>query len=128
MSICARDGYLLAQPVILTAGAADSHDVGVPLSISAQNVNSLNISSSLENWELKVGAIKNIRSDVIFLSDLRLKRKDGFDISNKLGAAMLRGTGRKYDIWSNSNLSSRGVAILIARDIDAVVLDGMEDE
>jgi hypothetical protein len=96
------------------AGAANNYDDTVPLSISAQNVNSLNISSSQENWELKVGAIKNIHSDIIFLSDLRLKRKDGFDISNILGAAMLRGTGRKYDIWSYSNLSSRGVAILIA--------------
>jgi exonuclease III len=123
-----RDCNLHYFPVEVIAGAANNYDNMVPLSISAQNVNSLNISSSLENWELKVGAIKNMHSDIIFLSDLRLKRKDGFDISNKLGAAMLRGTGRKYDIWSNSNLSNRGVAILIARDIDAEVLDGMEDE
>jgi hypothetical protein len=38
-------------------------------------VNSLNISSSLENWELKVGTIKKLGTDVIFISDLRLKKK-----------------------------------------------------
>jgi hypothetical protein len=67
-------------------------------------------------------------TDIIFISDLRLKRKDGFDIANKLDAALLRETGRKYKLWFNSNLSGRGVGILIAKDLDAVVDDGMEDE
>jgi hypothetical protein len=47
-------------------------------------------------------------TDVIFLSDLRLKRKDGFDITNKLRAALLKGTGRKYEMWENSNKKARG--------------------
>jgi exonuclease III len=67
-------------------------------------------------------------TDIIFISDLRLKRKDGFDIVKKLVAALLRGTGRKYKLWFNSNLSGRGVGILMAKDLDAVVEDGMEDE
>jgi exonuclease III len=70
----------------------------------------------------------NTNTDLLFLSDLRLKRKDGFDITNKLRAALLRGSGRKYDLWENSNKKSRGVAILIARDLDFEVLDGAEDQ
>jgi exonuclease III len=96
--------------------------------LGAQNVNSFNISSNLENWELKVKAVMNTNTNLIFLSDLRLKRKDGFDITNKLRAALLRGSGRKYDLWENSNKKSRGVAILIARDLDFEVLDGAEDQ
>jgi hypothetical protein len=61
--------------VITTTGKASGREDCVPLSISAQNVNSLNISSSLENWELKVGAIKKLGTDIIFISDLRLKKK-----------------------------------------------------
>jgi hypothetical protein len=53
-----------------------------PLSIAAQNVNSLNISSSISNWELKVNTIMRTNADLILLSDLRLKCKDGFDITN----------------------------------------------
>jgi exonuclease III len=114
--------------VLSSTGEASRREGSVPLSISAQNVNSLNISSSLENWELKVGAIKKLGTAIIFISDPRLKKKDGFDIVNKLEAALLRGTGRKYKLWFNSSLSGRGVGILIAKDLDTVVEDGMEDE
>jgi response regulator of citrate/malate metabolism len=73
------------------------------LSIAAQNVNSLNISSSISDWELKVNTIMRINADLIFLLDLHLKRKDGCDITNNLRTALLKGTGRKYDMWENSN-------------------------
>jgi exonuclease III len=63
----------------------------------------------------------------VFLSDLRLIRKDGLDITNKLKAALLTGTGRKYDLWENSTRKGRGVAILIARDLNCQVLDAIED-
>jgi exonuclease III len=100
----------------------------VNLSIASQNCNSLNITSSLENWELKVNAILSLQTDIILLSDLRLKRKDGLDITNKLKAAILKFTGRKYDLWENSTKKGRGVGILIARDLGATILDGCEDQ
>jgi exonuclease III len=92
-----------------------------------QNANSLNISSSVENWEIKVRSIMQQNKDIVFLSDLRLIRKDGLDITNKLKAALLTGTGRKYDLWENSTRRGRGVAILIARDLNCQVLDALED-
>jgi exonuclease III len=82
----------------------------------------------LENWELKIKGILSLQTDIILLSDIRLKRKDGLDVTNKLKAAMLKYSGRKYDLWENSTKKGRGVGILIARDIGATILDGCEDQ
>jgi exonuclease III len=97
------------------------------LSFAIQNCNSLNISSSIENWELKVTAIKKIGTDVIFLSDLRLKNKQ-IDITNKLRKELNNGIGRGYDLWENSSKHNRGCAVLLAKDKKFEVLDGNEDD
>jgi exonuclease III len=96
--------------------------------VAAQNCNSLNISSNVTNWELKVKAIQSLNADFILLSDTRLKTKDGLDIKKSLRTALCNGTSRKYKLWDNSNKSNRGVAILIATDLDCELLDAMEDE
>jgi hypothetical protein len=70
----------------------------------------------LENWELKIKGILGLQTDIILLSDLRLRRKDGLDVTNKLKAAMLKYSGCKYDLWENSSKKGRGVGILVARD------------
>jgi exonuclease III len=75
-----------------------------------------------------VKAIRSLNADLIFLSDTRLKNKDGLDIKKSLKSALYSGTSRKYKLWENSNKNSRGVAILIATDLDCKVIDAMEDE
>jgi hypothetical protein len=62
----------------------------------------------MENWELKVNAIKHLGHDFIFLSDLRLKRKDRFDITTKLRAALLRGAGNT----SSGKILTKKVGVL----------------
>jgi hypothetical protein len=111
--------------VKIIAGEAEGP---INLSIAAQNSNSLNVTSNLENWELKIKGIVSLQTDIILLSDIRLKRKDGLDVTNKLKAAMLKCSGRKYDLWENSTKKGRGVGILIARDLGAKILDGCEDQ
>jgi exonuclease III len=81
----------------------------------------------LENWELKVTAIKKIGTDVIFLSDLRLNNKQ-INITNKLRKELSNGIGRGYDLWENSSKHNRGCAILLAKDKKFEVLDGNEDD
>jgi exonuclease III len=113
--------------IYASASGAGEANVNNGLSFAIQNCNSLNISSSIENWELKVTAIKKIGTDVIFLSDLRLKNKQ-IDITNKLRKELNNGIGRGYDLWENSSKHNRGCAILLAKDKKFEVLDGNEDD
>jgi exonuclease III len=85
------------------------------------------VTSNLENWELKVAAIKNLNKDIVMLSDTRLRSKDGVDIKNRLKTKLISGPGRKYDMWENSESNKRGVAVLLARDCGFVVEDALED-
>jgi exonuclease III len=103
-------------------------NIPLNLTLSAQNCNSLNVTSNISNWEIKVKALRSLNSDLIFLSDTRLKSKDGLDIKKSLKTALYNGTSRKYKLWENSNKSKRGVVILIAADLECEILDAMEDE
>jgi exonuclease III len=50
------------------------------------------------------------------------------DIKKSLRTALCSGTSRKYKLWENSNKSNRGVALLIATDLDCEIFYAMEDE
>ena len=50
--------------------------IGLGLSVAAQNCNSLNVTSSIKNQDMKISAIVGYKSDIILLSDTRLNGRD----------------------------------------------------
>ncbi len=83
------------------------------VSFCSQNCNSLNV-STIKNQDIKISAICNYGTDIIFLSDTRLNGKD-LIISEKLRL--------RYKMYSNSTKNSRGVAILISNRLKHEVLE-----
>ena len=82
------------------------------LSVSTQNCNSLNLTTNIRSYDLKIAAIKNLCTDIIFLCDTRLVSCRGISGLNRLKNSFLDAKGRKYDVFANSTMNSRGVAIL----------------
>ena len=84
------------------------------LSFSCQNVLSLNISTKSSKTDLKIHAVTKSNHDVVILCDTRLnslKQKAAVhDLSKKF---RLKG----YDFIHNSKSNSRGVAILIKKNL-----------
>ncbi len=95
------------------------------LSISAINVNTLNISTykdgpckTLE----KLVAITKRGSDVILMSDCRIGK--GIE---KVKRILLLGKRTSYDLYSNSTKGDRGVCIAISRGRNVEVLEEVRD-
>ena len=82
------------------------------LTVSTQNCNSLNLTTNVRSQELKIAAIKNLNSDVIFLCDTRLVSNKGISGAKRLKHSFRDAKGKKYDVFTNSSTNSRGVAIL----------------
>ena len=49
----------------------------ISLTVSTQNCNSLNLTTNVRSYELKIAAIKNLNTDVICLCDTRLVSSKG---------------------------------------------------
>jgi len=91
--------------------------LGMGLSLAAQNCNSLNMSSSI-NQDKKVSTILSYNADVILLSDVRLNGKDRIFIDKlKLW----------YKVYFNSSKNSRGVAVLIRNQVEHELLESAAD-
>jgi len=88
------------------------------LKVACQNCNSLNASTNNAIFEQKIAMIKTIAADIIFLSDIRLEQSEA-----KFAAGLISIPGRKYYALQNSTKKNRGVAILIATDINFKVID-----
>jgi hypothetical protein len=104
--------------------------VTVPkLTYASINCNSLNMSSvGNNNHLLKIYGITSLRTDIIFLSDVRLCNAMG--ISNR---AVLTDSFRinpygAYKMSLHSRSNKRGVGILIKHSIDFSVLDEEKDD
>ena len=82
------------------------------LSLSVQNCNSLNLTTNIRSFDLKIAAIKSLCTDIIFLCDTRLVSCRGISGKNRLKNSFRDAKGRKYDVFANSTMNSRGVAIL----------------
>ena len=97
------------------AGAAEQSAPGnvlLNLSISVQNCNSLNLTTNVHSYELKLAAIKELNTDIIFLCDTRLVSNKGVSGANRLRTSLRDSKGKKYDLFANSSANSRKVAIL----------------
>jgi exonuclease III len=87
------------------------------ISVAAQNCNSLNV-SSIKNQDLKLSAIINYKTDVILLSDIRLNGRHS-TVIDKLGLW--------YTVYYNSSKNSRGVAVLISKQVEHSVVETAVD-
>jgi len=89
------------------------------ITFSAQNVNSLNMSHAGKDLQrIKLYTIAKLKSDFIFLSDVRLTNKAGKSALQDVKNTFLINPYEKYNFEYNSSKNSRGVAILIKRSLN----------
>ena len=98
---------------------ANSNKININLSISSQNCNSINVSSSYKNMCMKIAAICKLGTEVILLSDVRLGKKNK-EVCNLLS--------KQYKCLFNSSGARRGVGILYKNDLDIEIFDTYRDE
>jgi exonuclease III len=94
-------------------------DNRINLSISAINMNSLNVSTlgkSNAKTYLKIEGVTGKKYDLILLSDVRTKDK-GDEIKRLFGMT----ANGSYKVYLNSSKESRGVGIAIKRNIQHVI-------
>ncbi len=91
--------------------------LGMGLSLAAQNCNSLNMSSPM-NQDKKISTILSYKADVVLLSDVRMNGKDRI-ITDKLKLW--------YKVYFNSSKNSRGVAVLIRNQVEHKLLESAVD-
>jgi hypothetical protein len=86
------------------------------LSFSSINCNSLNMSSAGKNNQtLKIYGITKLRTDVIFMADIRVKNKNLVSAEEDLKRLFLHNPYGQYEFWCNSSSNKRGVGILIKK-------------
>jgi len=84
------------------------------ISFAIQNVRSLNISTKNEITTQKIMAISNLKSDFIYLSDVRLNSNKQVSAVHDLEKQFfLNG----YKLFHNSTTSLRGVGILVNKSV-----------
>jgi hypothetical protein len=80
------------------------------LSFACQNCNSLNMShSSIHNQRQKIDAIAGLKTDIIFLSDLRLGNKNLTSTKGDIINLFRVNNCKSYSLISNSTRNKRGV-------------------
>jgi exonuclease III len=83
------------------------------VTFTAQNCNSLNMTGSTkQNQIIKVEALAGLKSDIIFVSDLRLGNKNTTGSKGEISRMFLMNSGGMYNLLANSTQNKRGVGIL----------------
>jgi hypothetical protein len=67
------------------------------------------------NQTLKIYGITKLRTDVVFLSDIRVKNKNLVSAEEDLKRMFLHNPYGQYDFWCNSTSIKRGVGVLIKK-------------
>jgi exonuclease III len=94
------------------------------ITISSINCNSLNMSQSAKwNQTLKICGITKLKSDIIFLSDIRISNKNLVSSGEDLKKCFLNNPYGKYEFHYNSTRNKRGVGILINSNLQIEILD-----
>jgi hypothetical protein len=101
--------------------------VSSPLSFCIQNCNSLNLTGLSSNFDLKMLAIVESKTDIIFLSDTRVISSQGVSSEQRIKDYLRDCSGRKYQAYFNSTSNSRGTIILIANDLDHTIIREYKD-
>jgi exonuclease III len=97
------------------------------LTISSLNCNSLNMSSK-ENQNLKIHGITSLKTDIIFISDIRLSNKNLVSSADDVSKSFLTNLNGSYDFFHHSSKNKRGVGILFKKDLIFSVVDRKTDE
>jgi exonuclease III len=96
---------------------------GEEITISAINCNSLNMSNSAKwNQTLKICGITKLKSDIIFLSDIRISNKNLVSSSKDLEHYFVNNPYEKYDFLFNSSRNKRGTGILLKKNCSYQIL------
>jgi hypothetical protein len=66
---------------------------------------------------MKMAAITQNKSDIIFLSDTRIITNKGVSSSDRIKNSLRDCSTNRYDAYFNSTANSRGVAILVSKTI-----------
>jgi exonuclease III len=99
------------------------------ITISSVNCNSLNMSSTASNLHIqKIYGIVKLKSDVIFLSKIRLCNKAGIADLKNLSNTLLINPYCSYKMIHNSSKNSRGVAILYKNNLNFQIVQEERDE
>jgi exonuclease III len=89
------------------------------LTFSAQNCNSLNVSTECDKQLAKLVALTDLRTDIIFLSDIRLNK--GTAQTDKIIKIFACNNNKNYKFFFNSSKNKRGVGILISDALNVTV-------
>jgi exonuclease III len=85
---------------------------------------------SQESYEMKMSSICNLKSEIIFLCDIRLGELGGGNggASHKVTTTILKSKLNGHIFIHNSTGQKRGVAILISKHLEPVILDEYKDQ
>jgi exonuclease III len=98
------------------------------LTFATINCNSLNMSSiGNNNHLLKIYGITSLKTDIIFLSDIRMCNSSGISNLNELLTSLKINPHCSYRFYHNSKSNKRGVGILIKHSLSIAVLDETRD-
>ena len=88
------------------------------LTFSGINCNSLNMSASSKHNQLrKIYGITKLKTDIIFLSDIRICNKNLVSGVADIKKSFLTNPYQSYKFFHNSSSNKRGVGILIKNDL-----------
>jgi exonuclease III len=124
-------GWPAFLPLVLLLIMGDNFFEGEEITISVLNCNSLNMSNSAKwNQTLKICGITKLKSDVIFVSDIRVSNKNLVSSGNDLIHQFLNNPYEKYDFFYNSTKNRRGTGILFKKNCNYDILEqrASEDE
>ena len=97
--------------------AVENYNI-VDISFSCINCNSLNMSHSGKYMQKnKIYGIAKLKSDIIFLSDVRISNKNKISGYKEICNTFLMNSYCKYNFFHNSSSNKRGTGILIKTDI-----------
>jgi exonuclease III len=99
------------------------------ITFAAINCNSLNMSAMANaTHKRKIYGIVKLKTDIIFLSDIRLCNRAGIADMQSLCNTLFINPYCSYKIIHNSHKNSRGVAILYKNDLNLTVLQEARDD
>jgi exonuclease III len=100
----------------------------LPLTVSSINCNSLNMSSTGSfNHKLKMYGITKLRTDIIFMCDIRLSNPQNVTTRSQAELTFRTNPYGAYEFYCNSTRNKRGVGILIKKNSDFRVLEEKRD-
>jgi hypothetical protein len=108
--------YLCLLLLLECANTTMNNNWNLPVTVSSINCNSLNMSSTGSfNHKLKMSGITKLRTDIIFLCDIRLSNSQNVTTSAHAELTFRTNPYGAYKFYFNSTRNKRGVGILIKK-------------